>query len=429
MVGIDGTTGSLTATTHRAGVTEQNQLLVKAKYDSSILDSFERLKVSTPFDISDNIFKYDKNPLRWDTFTVGSADTSHIADESAVKLTCGSANGDKVTFSQRRFNRYQAGRGINLEMTGVIGSPMNGIIRRWGLFDENDGVFFELSGTSFGVVQRSSVTGTPVNTRIEQLDFNQDLINGSGNSKFNIDITKNNIYNIEFQWLSAGRVSFDVESDNVNIGKITAHTIENVNDLTTPFMKTAVLPVRYEQESIDDETGRATAEFKAICSTVIIEGGQNPPEETFGVASPTEQGVGTTEEHVLSIRPSGTFKGITNRIVAIPRIFSASTETKQATFRTYLNASVSGTFSQVDINSSVEASAGSATFGDGVPIGIFTIGKDSGETFDLLGVAGLEKVGLSINASGNSADKLTITAQSSNATANVIAGLTWGEIR
>ena len=412
-----------------AQVTDTNRLLTRGTFDNTITDSFERLKVVTPFTISDNIFKYDKDPLRWDTISLGSAGTSHLPDESAVNLTCGSADGDKVIFSQRRFNRYQAGRGFSLIMTGVIGSPMNGIIRRWGLFDENDGLFFELSGTSWGVVRRTSVTGTPVDNRTEQADFNHDQLNGSGASNFNIDVTKNNIYNIEFQWLSAGRVNYFVESDDDDIGKVLMHAEENVNTLTTPFMKTADLPVRYEQESVDDETGREQAEFKAICSTVIIEGGQDPPEETFGAASPTEQGVDTTEEHVLTIRPSGTFNAITNRMVIIPRLFTASTETKQATFRAYLNANVSGTFSQVDSNSSVEFSAGSAAFGGGVPIAVFSIGKDSGEIIDLSHLAGMDRVALTVNASGNSADKLTITAQSSTATANVIAGLTWGEIR
>ena len=427
MVGIEGTSGSVTGTTHRVEVTEQNELVTRSKFDNSITDSFDRLKVATPFALSDNIFKYDTNPLRWEILATGSSEAIHLPNESAVNLKCGSAAGDKITFTQDSYNRYQAGRGINIEMTCVIGSKMDGVIRRWGYFDNDDGVFFELSGTAFGVVQRSSVTGTPVNNRIEQVDFHDDIVNGSGISQFNLDVTKNNIYNMEFQWLSAGRVSYGVESNNHDIGKVVIHDIENVNSLTTPFMKTATLPLRYEQEVVDD--GTEGAEFKAICSTVLIEGGEEPPQDIFGAVQPAEQSIGTTEEHILSIRPSGTFKGIVNRMIVVPRSISVASETKQAAFRVLIDTTTNATFSQVDSDSGVEIATGSATFTGGIPIMAFSVGKDNSKFFDISNLGRLNGVHLHTNSSGTDSDVLTIVGRSSAATANIIAGLTWGEIR
>ena len=408
-----------------------NQVKATAEGELKVLtqsDVFGRTKTAHPFAISDNIIRYDKKPFFWDTIALGSAETVHLTNESAVNLVCGSASGDSVIISQRKHNIYQAGRSLSIVMTGAVGSIMNGTIRRWGYFDKDDGLFFELSGNALAVVRRTSTDGTVVNNRIEQSNWNKDTLNGSGVSRFNLDVTKNNIYGIEFQWLSAVRVSFSVDVDEIDIGKKTLHVMENSNTFSGPYMKTANLPLRYEQEVVDDGSEQST--YKAICSSVSVLGGESPEMTVFTGGLLVEQGITTTEEHLYSIKLSGTFNGIVNRSQLLPQIISAASELKQSTFRILLNSNISGTFSAVDpINSSAEIIIGSRTFGGGIPLLSFTVGKDGQMTETITSLSNPESISLSLNASGNSSDKLTVAARSSNANANVISSLTWGERR
>ena len=408
-------------------VTSQGELITKTNFGTESIDAFERLKVSEPFSLSDNVFKYDLIPSQWESLATGSAVTTHLPDESAVNLRCGSADGDKVTFTQKKYNRYQAGRSFNLTMTAVVGSPMNGVIRRWGLFDNGDGVFYELSGTSLGVVQRSSVTGTPVDTRIEQSDWNADTADGSGNSLFNLDTTKNNIYNTDFQWLSAGRVRFGLETDNPKIGRLTVHNIENSNVINTPYMKTAVLPLRYEQEVVDD--GTEGADFKAICSTTIIDGGGVPPEINFSASTGSAISVGADEVHLLSVRLSGTFKGIENRMMLLPRSFGLASEKKTSIFRILGNSTVTGDFTSVDDESGMEVIAGSTPFTAGIPFSTQVVSKDSNETILIDTFEESKRNALTLNASGTTSDVITIAAQAAAVSSDVTASMSWGEIR
>jgi len=403
--------------------------MVRTWFGNNSLDTFFRLKVAEPFSLSDNIFKYDVDPLRWDQISTGSSWINHNNFESSVDLFCGSGSGDRIIFQQREYNRYQAGRGFGFLMTGAVGDTGKAnVIRRWGLFDDQNGIFLELSGTALGVVVRSNVTGTPANTRIEQSAWNGDKLDGTGSSGFNIDVAKQNIYLIQFQWLGAGRIEFGVLTSDKLEGDLIFHTVENVNVRDVPFMSTAVLPVRYEQVNVDN-TG-SQSKYKAVCSSVYSDGGATPPEYIFGANSSAETSVGTTQQHLISLRLGSMFGSITNRTIVVPNIISVATETKSAAFSLLLNSSVTNIiYSGVDVNSCVEVAVGSTTFSGGTPLSTFSIAKDSSSIFNLDPVAGTHKLHLTTNASGNSSDVLTLVARSSAATAAVIASITWGEIR
>ena len=68
-------------------------------------------------------------------------------------------------------------------------------------------------------------------------------MDGTGTSGYNIDFTKSQLYVIDFEWLSVGRIRFGFYI----FGKIYyCHQISNFNELDEPYMKTANLPIRYE---------------------------------------------------------------------------------------------------------------------------------------------------------------------------------------
>jgi len=68
-------------------------------------------------------------------------------------------------------------------------------------------MFRNING-DFAVCVRSSASGTKTETVILQEDFNKDTVDGTGLSRMNLDLTYDNIYWIDIQWLGGGRVRF-----------------------------------------------------------------------------------------------------------------------------------------------------------------------------------------------------------------------------
>jgi hypothetical protein len=96
------------------------------------------------------------------------------------------------------------------------------VVRRWGYFDEENGLFWELDGTTLYAVQRSSTTGSVVDTRVAQANWNRDSLDGT--IRYDLDVTKTNLYWMDFQWLGVGIVRFGVyENDGT---KTTCHVLK-----------------------------------------------------------------------------------------------------------------------------------------------------------------------------------------------------------
>lgn len=232
-------------------------------------DAFARMRTSTPFTIFDSKQLLDAQSLHWDDAETSGSGTgsSHSANAAASTLTVGAtAAGTRVRQTKRRFN-YQPGKSQLILLTGVLGAGTAGITRRMGYFDASNGIFLEQAGTALRFVIRSYVTGAPVDTVIEQADWNIDPMNGTGSSGYTVDPTKAQIVIFDFEWLGVGDVRFGFVID----GQIMyCHAQPNANRRTGVYMSTPNLPLRYE---ISNSGAGPAASLVHICSTVISEGG------------------------------------------------------------------------------------------------------------------------------------------------------------
>lgn len=150
--------------------------------------------------------------------------------------------GVRARQTRMRFN-YQPGKGQEVILTGVFGAGQAGITKRIGYFDTNNGLFFQLSGTTLSVVRRTSTSGSPVDNVVTQANWNIDKLDGTGASGVTLDLTKTQIMIIEFEWLGVGRVRYGFDID----GKIIfVHQLFNANNLTEVYISTPNLPVKYE---------------------------------------------------------------------------------------------------------------------------------------------------------------------------------------
>lgn len=233
-------------------------------------DAFYRSRVSEPFTVFDSKQLADKKPLLYDDQAIsgtGTTSTHSIARASTTLGVSANTAGHRVRQTFRRFN-YQAGKSQLVLLTGVFGPPVAGVTKRRGYFDGSNGLFFQQTGDAFGVVVRSSVTGTVVDTLVTQEDWNLDTLDGNGPSGITLDPTKTQIFFLDFEWLGVGRVRWGLFFG----GKpYYVHETLNANVSTAVYMSTPNLPIR--TEIIADGSNTSAASIEEICSSVMSEGG------------------------------------------------------------------------------------------------------------------------------------------------------------
>jgi hypothetical protein len=335
--------------------------------DYANLDGFQRLPIAEPVTLFDNQHQYDTLPLLFETTLAGGATEAHLPNESAVRLRCGTANGDLAVRQSRAYFRYQPGKAGELRFTRLWGAAVSGVRRRSGFFDADNGLFLEQTGSGLSWVVRSKTSGSVVDTAIAQASWNKDKLDGTGPSGYTLDITKTIHIVIKFEWLGVGGVLFGFDFGNEFV--LTHHFV-SPNVLTTPYMTTANLPIRNE---VENTTGQASShDLNVICNTVISSGGFEAERGyDFGSGNLAEvAGIGTGAwVPLVSIRPKATFNSITNRGQIIPEFVEVLVGSGSAAWALFYNpASLTGaSFASADADSITEVDTSATAITGGVP--------------------------------------------------------------
>ena len=272
-------------------------------------DAFGRTRVASPTINFASNSGYGLEPLVFETRTDGVDNTAvWNANTRAVVLTL--TNAGYVVRQSYAHIIYQPGRSQFLTLTGVIGSAVPGAIKRVGQFDAKNGLFFEQGATGiFSVVRRSSTSGSTVDVSIPQSEWNIDRLDGTGASGYTLDVSKDNIYIIDYGWLGTATVRYGLYIDG-NI--IYVHAMHHANILATSYMQTASLPFRYEISG----TPASVATLQQICCASSSEGGYiETPAYKFSAVRELAAAVSTASEAaIIALRPKVTFEGIPNHI-------------------------------------------------------------------------------------------------------------------
>jgi hypothetical protein len=258
-------------------------------------DAFGRLKVSNPFTLFDSSHRYRDNGL-WSTATsgVGSAAT-FSANQGLIELTIPSTAGAYVIRETNKVFSYQPGKSLMTMNTFIMNSAKTNLRQRVGYFNDENGMFLELYGNALTFVERSLSTGTE--TAIPQADWNGDKLDGTGPSGITLDISKAQILWMDIEWLGLGTVRMGFV---INGQLITCHSFHHANLITTTYITTASLPLRYEIQNVISASIPATSStLKQVCSTVISDGGYQ--------LSGAQQAVGIAVKTPRVLATSGTF--------------------------------------------------------------------------------------------------------------------------
>ena len=238
---------------------------------SNAYDAFGRLRVSNPLTIFDSKSIMSKNNL-FDESTANGGTVTYTANKSTVNLNVTEAAGSTTIRQSKRVMSYQPGKSLLIFNTFVMNAQTENLKQKVGLFDGNNGIFFQDTGTGYQIVRRTYTSGAAVDTEVNQSAWNGDKLNGTGASGFTLNAATSNILFIDIEWLGVGsvRVGFVINGQ-----LITAHTFYNANSLTTVYMQTANLPIRYEINR-NGTLAAGTYTLQQICSSCISEGGYSP---------------------------------------------------------------------------------------------------------------------------------------------------------
>lgn len=259
-------------------------------------DAFGRARTSEPHTLFDSQNRYAKNDLFSESTATGGA-VSFLTNESTVEMTTTTSSGSEVVRESKRVFPYQPGKSLLVMNTFVMSAPQTNLRCRVGYFSTQNGVFFERNNSTLNLVRRSYVTGSVVDTAIAQSSWNGDKLDGTGASGYTLDTTKAQIFWMDFEWLGVGSVRCGFV---INGQFIVAHTFNHANTLSTVYMTTAILPVRYE---ITNTGVTASAgSLKQICSTVISEGGYERRVALYTASMTSAASVGTSWAPLVSIR-------------------------------------------------------------------------------------------------------------------------------
>jgi len=231
-------------------------------------DAFGRLRVSEPYTLFDSQSRYAADN-QFDVVTTGTGTTTFLSNEAAVKMEVTGVGVGSVTRQSYRSFPYQPGKGLLVLATFVMdGSQSVNLTQRVGYFNDQNGVFFQRIDGVYSFVLRSFVTGVASDARtVNQSSWNGDKLDGTGDSGYTLDPSKAQILWMDFEWLGVGSVRCGFI---INGQYIICHTFNNANEITNVYMTTAILPVRYQ---ISSATTPVAASMKAICCSVISEGG------------------------------------------------------------------------------------------------------------------------------------------------------------
>lgn len=392
------------------------------------VDAFGRARVSTPLTLFDSSHRYRDNNL-WSTSNTAGGTYSFSTNQGLVNLNLSTASDAEVIRETTKVFSYQPGKSLLIMNTFVFNPAKTNLRQRVGYYGADNGYYIELNNSTLSLVERTSVTGSMVETRINQANWNIDKLDGTGASLITLDISKAQILWMDVEWLGLGSVRMGFVID----GKfIHCHTFHHANVLTTPYITTASLPCRYEIKNTG--TTSDSSVLKQVCTSVISEGGyelrglQQAIETAIG--SPRDLTTANTYYPVISIR----LKTSPNRLdaIAILTALSIMGITNNANYNWRVVASgittggawvSAGTDSAMDYNITGTSFSGGRVLASG-----FMNGSNQGSTpVDILKEA-LFKFQLERNGLTSTPYELTLVVASDAAGADVYASMDWEEI-
>lgn len=208
---------------------------------------------------------YEKiNDVEQTTFTKCSS------NNGALEVIPGDTADDSTYLRSFANPRYEPNRGVLYSTAMWFDNPSATMIRRFGTFTSESGVFFELENGNLYCVVRTTIDTVTSDDR--------HLVNPNLIAQRNIDLSKGNIFDIQYQWRGVGNYVFFINHEEmVNTGYL--------GELTRLSMFNPALPIAFESINKGD-----TDKMSFGCVDVTTEGGTGNGSTYGSLAVPTATG-------------------------------------------------------------------------------------------------------------------------------------------
>lgn len=273
---------------------------------------------------------------------------------------------------------------------------------------------YSLSGavTAVGTFART-LAGVATNEEwVAQSSWNgDDIFDGNGASGVTLDQTKGNVYQIKYQWLGFGLVSFFIEDPNDGELHL-VHAIKYANANTTP--STINPGFKFRVESVNT-SNTSNVILYAPCFAAFIEGYAGSFGRNFGVKASATLST-ANETPITSIRLKEVYQSALSRIqLKVNLVDVAVDHTKNVSINVYANPTLTGaSFADVSAAASSlqqDTSATAAT--GGTLLYSISLGQTGNQSINLLSDS---RIGLF-----EAGDVLTFTAAPASLTGAVAA--------
>ncbi len=398
--------------------------------DSAAVDSFGRFRVSQPTVLWDSQFEYDLHDIFYDTITANNGTVTHNAPHSAANINVATDSASRALIQSYEYFRYQPGKSQQVLITYIFAAATTNLDQRVGQFDDNNGFFIEMTDSTVNFVRRTKTSGSVVNNKTAQADWNIDPMDGTGPSHITLDHTKGQILEIDYQWLSLGRIRYGFSIGGVNY-YCHEELIANIN--AAPSTTTPNLPIRWEAVTTDTIAGARTLE--AICASISAEGGTDiitqQPGHIFSFTREGATAANNVEEALIGIRCAATLNSVEYRGLIVPLHFTIAASAQDCLWRLrYVPTTLTSVSWQAgQTNSGVQTDIATTVISGGTVIDSGFIAAGQGQFSGTSSGDILYRLPLTLDADGTQTISLFLTIEGIGGTTTASGAITWKEIR
>ena len=407
------------------GIIDLNAAIIPESVGPMTNDAFGRLRVSNPLTLFDSSHRYRDNGL-WATATASGGTAVFSANEGLVNLNVTAATGSEVIRETYKVFSYQPGKSLLVFNTFVMAPAQVNLRQRVGYFGVDNGIYIQLKDSTVSFVERSLVTGIVTESIVNQSAWNVDKCDGTGPSGITLDITKAQILFMDIEWLGEGTVRVGFVIDGIFI---LCHRFNHANLITSTYITTASLPLRYE---ITNEGNTALpSTLKQVCSTVISEGGYElrGAQQSVGtsIMAPANLAVAGTYYPVVSIKLNTSYL---DAVVILTALSIMGVATGIYNWKVIASGTTTGgLWVSAGPDSAVEYNLSGTSFAGGRTLasGFLTSSTQSSVNLDILKEA-LFSFQLERDTFTNTPYELTLVIAASTNTEVVYASMDWEEV-
>jgi hypothetical protein len=188
-----------------------------------------------------------------------------------------------------------------------------------------------------GATAANCVVTKVINTRYAQSQWNIDRCDGTGQSLFTVDLTKMQMFYMDYTWYGAGGIRFGFKNNRGEV--IYCHRIPNNNLNQEAYMRSGNLPARYETNTLPPSTVlTATLASGATASMTVASTTGFPTAGTLAVTASAATGAAIEYISYTGLTAT-TFTGLTRNITNLSgTAFSGGGGTASATAFTVTGA-------------------------------------------------------------------------------------------